>query len=478
MRIVVFSLGVVFPVSVQGGSQKILRELTLLLGERGHFITIFCPKRNDNYVEFNLSPNVIVKPILPLKGTFPMPYSVSPFELYETCKVLSEAMEGFDLFYCHDGGLCIELLKNVIPTVISLRDFCYPETLLGALNFNQSAIIVNSDHTYNCLLDTFARINPAINGKVHLIYNGYDPILFSKKASNKEVLEHMGLPEKKDLFIIGFPHRPQMDKGVANAIRVINNLKFRYPNIRLLIPLYMDINLSTRTDDTYDYINRQIVEYNLQEQIVFHPWIKPQHMAYYYSYCDVVLNIGDFVESFSNVAVESLLCETPVITFNIATYRSMPIRNYLRIVEYDDIDAVTDIISDMIIKKSRNYCDDIFMQEARSYIVKTLSQKRFLDQYERVFKEVLESTSISSRLSSKNTSTSTAYYRLTAWNSYTNGHFYNDYDKKIYEDKFMGLFCTGSAQVSEDVLLSSNISKETINWFENKGIIMKVKDEF
>jgi len=43
-----------------------------------------------------------------------------------------------DIFYIHDAGLNFNLLCNSeIPTIISLRDYLYPETLLGAFNFRR-----------------------------------------------------------------------------------------------------------------------------------------------------------------------------------------------------------------------------------------------------------------------------------------------------------------------------------------------------
>ncbi len=479
MKIIVFSLGVVFPDNVQGGSQKVLRELSIQLGKRGHFITIYCPQREDNYEEFYITEHVLVKPILPLGGAFPMPYNVSPFDLFETSRILLDEVNKFDLLYCHDGGLCIELVKKKIPTVISLRDFCYPETLLGALNFDQAAIIVNSDYTYRCLHDTFSLVNPRIKRNVSLIYNGYDTCLYSRKQLNDDVLKSMKLPEKKDCFVVGFPHRPQMDKGIANAIKVITKIKVQHPNIRLLVPLYMDINMSFRTDATYSYIYKQIEEQNLHEQIVFHPWIDQQHMSYYYSYCDVVLNIGDFVESFSNVAVESLLCETLVIAFNIVTYRTMPIKKHIKVVDYGDLDAVSEIILNMIASKAVGSYDYESFKRARTDIVETFNLEKSINQYEMVFENAVRTnTAPTTFVPVLNQNSSENYYRLTAWTSYNKGYFYNEYDKRLYKDELNGFLYSNNAIVAENCLLSNHVSKETIERFIKKGIIMKVIDEF
>lgn len=81
---------------VHGGSQKVLRDVMIGLGIRGHEITILCPRREDNKDIFWLSNRVKVEPILLLKGTFPAPYEVSPFRLLQTCYRIQEKLPDFD----------------------------------------------------------------------------------------------------------------------------------------------------------------------------------------------------------------------------------------------------------------------------------------------------------------------------------------------------------------------------------------------
>ena len=97
MKILVFSLGVIFKNVVQGGSQKVLRDISRGLVYRGHKITIVCPRRKDNHEMFELCPGAVVKPILPLREAFPMPYAVPPFSLVETYRLLEEELGDVDL---------------------------------------------------------------------------------------------------------------------------------------------------------------------------------------------------------------------------------------------------------------------------------------------------------------------------------------------------------------------------------------------
>lgn len=478
MKIVVFSLGVMFRNVVQGGSQKALRDIVIGLARRGHCITILCPYREDNAEIFEIVPNVVVKPILPLRGAFPLPYGVSPFALLEVCRILQEEIENADLLYCHDGGLNIEFLKNQIPTVISLRDFCYTETLLGALNFNEERIIVNSLHTYNCLLDSFQKINPRIKDKVSIIYNGYDGSVFKHTDISRSFYELTGLQPKKDEIIIGFPHRPESDKGFENALKVVCRLKEKWGNkVKLLFPQYMDQGMSSRNDETYNKIYQSIYEMQLFDNIVTYNWISHDRMPEFYSYCDIVLCIGCFVEAFSNVSVESLLCGTPVIAANTSTYKTMPIKEYLRIVPYGDIERTVQEVEAIV---SSNVKQTI--SESREYILNNLTIEKMIDGFEYEFKEALKSFLHRKEKTNSHMTLSGEMIkvidekkvRLSAWCQYIEGQIYDDYTHLYYDDVFNQAFESKNNPILISELLRMGIKKSAIEWGISSGILVFV----
>lgn len=476
MKIVVFSLGVVFKNIVQGGSQKVLRDITNGLAQRGHSISILCPYREDNAEIFEIAPNSVVKPILPLRGTFPLPYGVSPFALSEVCRILQKEMKNADLLYCHDGGLNIGFLKNQIPTVISLRDFCYTETLLGALNFNEEKIIVNSMHTSMCLRDSFQRVNPRIKDKISIIYNGYDGSIFKKTEVSQSFYDLTGLKYKEDEIIIGFPHRPDSDKGFENALKVIYQLKKKWGSkVKLLIPQYMDKGLSKRTDETYNEISHSIKRMKLSDNVVPYKWIPHSRMPEFYSYCDLILCIGRFVEAFSNVSVEALLCGTPVIAANTATYRTMPIKEYLNIVPYGDIDkTVQEIIS--IIDGDRRYT----ISGAREYIMEHLTIDNMIDRFENEFMEAVESYKYRKERTNQFMSQDNKVQividegkvRLSSWCQYIGGKIYDDYTNTYSENDFCNIFEKENNPIQVKKLLEMGIDKSVIEKSIKTGILV------
>ena len=114
MRILVFSVGPIFPDFVHGGSQRVLRELALYLGRKGHDVTILCTQRPDNDRPFALGPRVDVKPTLRLRPTYPEPYYTAPYNIVDLFAQVHEGIEESDVLYIHDGELPFHFLYSSI----------------------------------------------------------------------------------------------------------------------------------------------------------------------------------------------------------------------------------------------------------------------------------------------------------------------------------------------------------------------------
>ena len=472
MRIMIFSLGPIFNGQVHGGSQKALRDISIGLGEKGHIIDIYCPRRFDNSEEFKFSENVTVKPVLLFRGTFPEPYEVGPYNIYKSCEILASNMKNYDLFYIHDAELNVEFLKDIIPTVISLRDFCYGETLLGAINFNQSSIIVNSDHSYQCLLDSFNRINRSITrDKVNLIYNGYNYEHFRKKTISEEFYKKLNLEKNTEHNIIGFPHRPDLVKGFIESIEVVSKIIESGKNVKLLIPEYVDnSDFSSRSYKTYTRVMKMIKEKKLENNIVFHKWVPHEMMPEYFSYCDVVLCIGNFCESFSNVSVEALLCETPVLATNSATYRTIPIRKYLNIADYGDSSQIAEKVVEILENKDIDKA-----KEARNYIIDNLNIKKCVDNYERIFVEAIANFKDNKKtlnLSEINIYDDNSKYHLAPWCYYLKNEIYSDYLYGTYKTNLNQIFKEEKSYTINE-MIAKKIKKKDIEDAINDGIILR-----
>jgi len=345
-KILILSLGPVFKDYVHGGSQKILRELALHWGKLGNKVTIYCTYRKDNSSSFFLHSNVEVRPLFRFKETFPVPYLTAPYNLEKIITTLLEEKKKHDIIYAHDSGFNFPFIYDNIPTVSSLRDFHYPETLLGAFLFERDLTIVNSEYTYQCVLSTIGKYRKLIDKRVVIIPNGIDLNHF-KKTSTNNIRKIIKL-NNGDIPIL-YPHRPENSKGLNNALEIIAALKNHgLENIKLLIPKYIDLNVSSLFSSTYRSIVYKAKKLNIESNIVFHPWIQYDLMPEYYSLGKLTLSVGNFIESFPNVSLESLACGTPSISTRVAAHRTVIPESIEPRIDYGDINKAAKIAFEII----------------------------------------------------------------------------------------------------------------------------------
>jgi glycosyltransferase involved in cell wall biosynthesis len=423
MNIVVFSVGPIFPQHVHGGSQKILREIALYWGKMGHQVNILCTFRRDNAEPFQLGQNVFVSPILHLKETYPEPYYTAPYNLANLIVDIRRAVEVADVLYVHDGELLYHFLYKDVPTVVSFRDFVYPDTLAGAFSFRRDLLILNSQYVAKCVVDAFSTFCPSVVERLRVIPNGIN-LLHFRPSSTNQIRKLISLPEAA--IPILYPHRPDPRKGIYETIEVIAKLRQRLGKIgdhlRLLVPLWVDGQVANNSKHIYQTIYSQVQTYanelDVCDLIVYHPWISYELMPEYYSLGRATLCIGNFVEAFGNSCIESVACGTPCIVSRVATYRDLLPDRLITKVDYGDLEATVDAVQEAI--KSRYNID-----EAREFIDSTYGYERMLVEYERAITEVQLSSPLQENYSKPLSASD--FLKIPAWCYYGNQGYYNDY---------------------------------------------------
>lgn len=347
MHIVMFSINPLFPTQITGGASKHLKAVALYLGEAGHQVTILCACITDSREVFKWGENVTIHPILRFKQPFPQPYAVPAFDMANMVQDVGDFLATADRFYMHDGEFLFPFVYRDIPTVVSLRDNIYPETLLGSFQVAADKLILISRYSKEYYLSTVGRFFPELAERITVIHNGIDWHAF-KPTPPDEIFDYIALDTSRPVVL--HPHRPEESKGIRQTLALVDRLVHEHGlrDVVALIPRWMDSQLSPELREFYAEIDAFIDDRGLRDNVALHGWI-PQHlMPQYYSLGAVTLSLGYFPESFGNSVYESLGCGTPAIAARISTHRELLPDDLLHKVDYDDITSAAQIAADII----------------------------------------------------------------------------------------------------------------------------------
>jgi len=490
-------MGPIYPKHVHGGSQKILREISIALGEIGWHIEILTPY-NGSYSKYHLRENVIVNPLLGYKPSYPEPHYTAPYRLSATINTIGNKLQDFDLFYIHDSELSYSFLNDEIKSVSSFRDFVYPDTLSAGMNFRRDHLIVNSEYTYNSVLETMGTYLSGLKSRMTLVENGIDRSHFHK--IKKPSISNQILPIKSTDFNILYPHRPDSKKGIWQALEAVKLFveklsKNEREKVKLFVPEWIDKGSEVDSEHEYNTIYEEILkrseDLGIGDNVITHPWISYDNLPTYYSLGNATLSIGSFVESFgSNSSIESLFCGTPVIFSKSGCQRDLLPDNDFFKVDFGDDNAV----AKYLFKIYSNSINDFVIN---SSIFERFDFKRMISGYKEVFEKCERSSPLSLKYQKIKPNSK---FKIANW-CYINNQkeFYNDYlGCSIKEPELLNIvsrhqvITTGDLIsnikthktspnfhpiFSEDCLAKYSISElKTVLYYLQKGLITIVND--
>ncbi|MCH9675386.1 MAG: glycosyltransferase family 4 protein [Gammaproteobacteria bacterium] len=376
MKIVAFSLNPLFANKVNGGGTRNLQKVVTHLGQLGHDVRVLSTARGDTNEPFQWHPNVTVEPCLRFKQPFPGPYEISHHDMAFNIQVLGDALMDADRFYLHDGEWLCPHVHDSIPTVVSLRDNVYPESMLGGFNFRADTLIAISPYSRDLYLATIGRSNRNVVERLRTIPNGIDAEFFSYQPPSPTLLEFLRFNPAGRRVVL-HPHRPESSKGMWQTIDVAQRLVFDkgVDNLSVLVPMWFDVDISEEVSDFYESVKNGIDERGLTANFHFHPWLPQELIAQYYSLGEVTLALGHFVEAFGNVPYESMSCGTPAVVARVATHRSLMPDELVDKVDYNDVDAALERTYEILRSKARTSAP------ALAYIREQFGVERQLDDY-------------------------------------------------------------------------------------------------
>lgn len=342
MRIAIFSMTPLFENQVMGGSQQILEDVACHLGSLGHRITIYSTKRWDSITSFKWHPNVLVKPIFDFKQPYPNPYATKPYSIAAAINDLRNLITSSDRLYIHDSAFLFPYVYKDIPTVGSLPDVVYSETLLGSFTFAGCSLIVPSEHTRDVYLNTLGRFFPELRNRLSVIHNGFDFSLF-KRTKLSNIFKYIPEDIFQHEFVILHPHRPEPSKGLDVTIQIVENLVKNHgiDNLITLIPLWIETEKNKNLQGYYRSMQKIIRSRNLEKYFYFHPWLPREVMPQYFSQGSVMFSFGTYVETFGNAVYEAIGCGTPVVVSNRGPHRTTLPDQFAEKVEPNDVNDIS-----------------------------------------------------------------------------------------------------------------------------------------
>lgn len=428
MKITVFSIVPLFPAHDMGGAQKHLRYVALQLGELGHQVDVLCTRRYDTTERFQWHPNVTVHPILRFKQPFPNPYDTGAANLAHIVQAIGAFLETSDRFYIHDGEWLFPFVHEHMPTVVSLRDNVYPETIKGAFLFRSHKLIVISDYSRKFYQATVGRFFPELSERMVTIGNGLDWAHF-KPTDPAPMLARLPV-DVRGRPVVLHPHRPEDSKGIWQTLDVARRLVQDYGlrDLAVLVPRWIGTEGDAGVRDFYARVEAQIERDGLRANIVFHDWVPYDLLPAYYSLGTVTFSLGSFVESFGNAVYESLGCGTPSLTSRVATHRELLPEGMLDRVDYDDNRAAAEIAYD-IIREGRRTAPEVL-----AYLREHYDFKRQLERYA----DVIENAAVSQSMRYVyRPLDATTRYKLAPWCYLAGQGIYHDFEANYKDDALL-----------------------------------------
>lgn len=439
MNVLIFFMESVFQNQVHGGSTVILRYLADALAANGDAVTILCRYRSNNRSSFRLNKRTIVKPTLKFKEVFPDAYCTPPYHIASAIEAIYSESKRNDVFINFDSNFLFQdIFDSHLPTIHCLHDFIYSGALQGTFLFRKDTLIANSPYIKNVVLSTVGRFYPELDSRLILINNGVDV----------EKLRHVK-PEKifkyipKHLYgkiLLLCPHRPEDGKGIFESLLVLKQLvyKYKHENVILLLPRGLDEAVSEDIRQFYKRVNDFVDENVLSEHVFLHDWIPHDIISEYYSLAKITFCLGNQVESFGIVPLESILCDTPVIMSRVASYRYLLPEELTTKVDYGDIDAATKQVHN-ILEQHPN------LERARKFIKKNYSMEKMTHDYLSVIYKRVKHESISF------SPMTTDQFTLPPWCYISKKGIYNDYERSYRSDlKLMKLLSGGKTFTLHD----------------------------
>jgi glycosyltransferase involved in cell wall biosynthesis/uridine phosphorylase len=342
----------------------------------------------------------------------------NPKNLVDIARVIEKESKSADCIYIHaDGYLLKNFINKDVPIITSYHDFIYPITISSAFQGFFDKIVIPSKYVYECFKHSIGNLYENVMQRVELINNGIDESIFYKDNSKTDELKTK-LKIKEGEKVILFPHRPEISKGIKEALELLHRLLENGLSVRLLFPEYIDYKYDEAVRREYNSLRKELADRGLSQNVSFFEWTPYDQMRHFYSLADITLNIGNFVEAFGLVPLESILCQTPVICTRAGSLRHNLPENTagIELFNYGDKDDMFEKVLKLLNSPKISFV------AAMRHISKNFNYQLMLQKYERVFESITKSSELKKKKYMESED-----YALAPWCYLSNKRIYDDY---------------------------------------------------
>ena len=332
------------PPQKYGGTERVVYALTEELVKRGHEVTLFAS--GDSITSAKLIS--IYPKSLRYSKVLDNTYSANILTLLNIGYAY-QRQDQFDIIHDHNGYLSLptaNLAKT--PVVMSVH---------GYFGVNERRIFENLKKPYLVSVSK-AQATSAPNLKfMGNVYHGLE-------------MKHFPFSKKPGKYLL-FVGRISMEKGVHFAIEVA-----LYLDIPLIIAAKLDSAVDAAHDVSYF---KQFVEPKLSNQIKWVGEVSEVERNKLMSGALCSLHPIIWPEPFGLTMIESMVCGTPVVAFNLgSTIEVIEDAKSGYIVE--DVSSMIEAVAN-IQKIDRQYC--------RKYVLNRFNVKNMVDGYEQIYNKIL-----------------------------------------------------------------------------------------
>ena len=277
------------------------------------------------------------------------------------------------------AGLCllnkVPILWNIRHTPYNLKEEKWFTSILirlGALFSHQPKYII-----YNSQASAYHHKLLGYNNKLHkIIPNGFDCFQFKPSITARLTLRNE-LKLKKDDFLIGFIARYHPMKNHVDFIRAARKLISKYP--------YIHFVLAGRNVNKFNSVLVNLIK---EEGIVsqVHLLDERNDISEITAAPDIATNFSSWGESFSNAIGEAMACGIPCVVTDIGD-SALIVGDTGIVIPTKNIDELVKAWIKLIKISSEGRKQ--LGQKARERIVNNFSLLKIINNYEEVYREVL-----------------------------------------------------------------------------------------